>query len=216
MALTAADILNRVRRQIDESTAAFWTDAEILDHIYDAECILSQIAPIQKVYQTTSVAAQQNYALPEYCMEIKRITYKGEKLKKIDDREFDALTDRDQNSAESADPDFYWPFEREISLYPTPSTASDAIRVYCYARPVIYNAINQPILVDQEYASDLKAYILWMMFDKDSDSRADKWKGAWESRLKEIRAHVARKKRGDAFAVQKDEDFFPETEIGIY
>ncbi|HRZ15349.1 MAG TPA: hypothetical protein P5110_07570 [Candidatus Omnitrophota bacterium] len=216
MGLTASDIITRVRSQVDEPAAAFWTDAEILKHLYDAECLLAQIVGIEKIYQTLSVAAQQAYAMPEYCMEIQRITYAGEKLKKIDQREFDALTDRDQTDDNAGDPMFYWPYERELTMFPTPSADGDAIKVYCKARPVVYAIATQPILIDQEYAPDLKAYVLWMMFDKDSDKRATAWKETWQDRLKEIRQHSRLKKRGDAMAVQKDEDFFPETEIGLY
>jgi hypothetical protein len=39
--MTPAQALTRVRTQINETTAAFWTDAEIYGYMWEAECILA-------------------------------------------------------------------------------------------------------------------------------------------------------------------------------
>lgn len=64
-----------VRRAIGELTADLWSDSEINDWLNEgAKILISNSQALQAIYQLTTVAAQQEYVLPDFIDEVFNLT----------------------------------------------------------------------------------------------------------------------------------------------
>src|SRR5574343_500564 len=117
------DIVSSVRNQINETTASFWSDAEI--ELYKQEAIKEIcLITLDRSYSITTptVAGTQTYVGPgDDWIAYRRVLYDNTPLKCITIRDKDALHFNSAGGTDpSGTPEMYWFDDRYIYLYPIP------------------------------------------------------------------------------------------------
>ena len=124
MSMTPTQLESAARQRYNAVNDSFWSQAEMLGMIYQAQMELAaECLVIQNKYTTTTVASQQAYAWPTRAISIKRVTYDGAKIDPIDMREDDAISLSNTTSIATGTPQFYFSWENSIYLQPVPSEA---------------------------------------------------------------------------------------------
>jgi len=205
--MTPSEIELAARQRYNAVNDTFWSQSEIFGLIY-AACseVCSEGYSIERRYSSTTVVGTQEYDFPTNAIAIKRITYNGAKLTKIDMIEDDALTGLNQQTTDQGTPLNYWIWDRTISLRPVPD-AAQTLRLWTYnTQGPITDATTTIELPESQHAR-LINYVLSGMAAKDTNFTAADWyRNLWEKDKIEIRKTMRRIQRADKFTTVKDED----------
>lgn len=141
--MTPTEIEEAARRMLNAVGSSFWSQAEIIqNYLYFSALELAQETfCIQNRYQTPTVANQQEYAVPNKMLAVKRVTYDGEKLKPISFQQLDSI-DLNTNTTVVGIPQYYYHYDDAFGLYPAPQTADVPIVVYSYDQPSVPTSIS--------------------------------------------------------------------------
>ena len=172
-----SDVLSRVRDQLVETTAAFWTDAELYRYMTDAEReINNQIHCYQLSTAATSVTAQSGYTLPSDCLYIHRVTYDGVPLREIDQRRGDTLDMPGYGgSVQSGSPTHYYRYGTDmIYMWPTPVTTAPVGYFYT-GEPAAITTASTLFSIPANFHQPLQDYVLYRAFTKDQDQARSEW-----------------------------------------
>jgi hypothetical protein len=213
--MTPAEIELHARRRYNAVNDTFWSQQEIFDYIY-AACleVADEALAVQRLYSTSTVIGQQEYDFPGNTIAIKRVTWNGRKLTKIDMIEDDALTGLNQTTSDTGNPEFYWVWNETISLRPVPASV-ETLKVYSLNEPSSISTGTQTIEIPTQHHGRLINFVLHAMAAKDQNYDAAQWYlGQWNNDKLKIRQSVARMKRTDKFTTVKDENMVIETFIG--
>jgi hypothetical protein len=213
--MTPQEVEQAARERYNAVNDPNWSSSEIMSLIYAACLEMAREAlPIERTYSTTSVASQQEYSFPTNLMAIKRITYGGNKLLPITMREDDALTLNNQSTTATGTPQYYWIWNRTISLRPIPSSSGETIKIWAISRaqPVTSTSTLE---IPTEYHMDLVNYVVSEMYAKDKDLVSAKYyKELWHKAIQDAKRWVRMSKRRDSFAAIQDEESLPTTILG--
>ena len=198
--LTVSNILTRARNRYNATDDDFFTDAELMDLIYDAQAILAKEGwVIEDSFTTPAVSGTRSYTYPTTTLGIKEVRHDYDKLCKAKLRD-DPKTDA---SDPTGKPREYAVWNNTIYLYPTPDTSGslDAssnrvnyIDVKVYKYPDDITATTDAIEVPEEYKEDLIFYLLmWMALKDQNTVLSDRYKLLWDEAV--LRAKKQRKKR---------------------
>lgn len=213
--MTPAEIVLMARRRYNAVNDTFWGDQELYDVIYQA-CleIADEAYANEATYSTTTVSGTQEYSLPSATIAVKRVTYNGRKLTRIDMIEDDAITGLNQTTTDTGTPEFYWIWDDTISLRPVPNDAQ-TLKIWALNEPSSISSATQTIEIPTQHHGRLVNAVLSAMAAKDSNfSSAGYYQGLWEKDKITIRKSMARMKRTDKFTTVKDENMVVETYIG--
>jgi hypothetical protein len=212
--MTPTQLELSARRRYNAVNDSFWSQAEMLDLIFQAEMELAvECLCIQNKYTTTTVASQQAYAWPTRAISIKRVTYDGSKIDPIDMREDDAISLSNTTSIATGTPQFYFSWERSVYLQPVPSEAKTLnIWTYDYPETVV---ITSPLSVPAEYQPGMVYYMLAEMATKDGNfALADRYRTMWQQEKSKALKLEAKRKRGDGPARIKDIERLAQSSFG--
>src|SRR3990167_9776787 len=121
--MTPAQIELSARRRYNAVNDTMWSESEMWDMIYGACLEVSDEGyVIERTYTVSTVASTQDYDFPTNTIAVKRATWDGRKLTRIDMIEDDALTGLNQTTTDTGNPEFYWIWNDTISLRPVPSS----------------------------------------------------------------------------------------------
>jgi hypothetical protein len=136
--MTPSEIETAARRMLNAAGDKLWSSAEIIEnYLYFAAMeMASETFCIQNRYSTTTVADQQEYAVPTRMLAIKRLTYDSQKLKPISLQKLDSI-DLNTNTTVTGEPQYYYHFDDAFGLYPAPSTAGKTIKVFSFDEPSV-------------------------------------------------------------------------------
>lgn len=125
--MTPAQALSLTRYQINETTANFWTDAEIYAYMWEAENQLASIVGYeQAVTAHTTITDTSVYTVPDDTLRINRVTYDGRALKRVEARDIDLLNGTSYGSTvQAGKPEVYRQIDTNITVYPTPEEAKE-------------------------------------------------------------------------------------------
>jgi len=194
MALSESTMITAIRYLLNESTAAFFSDAEIRVWIAQAA---GDISSKTLCYETTAgsltlAADQIEYAAPTGLLKPKALTYKSKGLTRILPHQIGHLTHR-----ESGAPEQYYFLANMIGLWPKPdaSIAAETVSVYgavfttdiadipeWYEIPACWFGVVQGLLKDKRYAQAGQLYQMYLnslsfgrqdLTDQPPDVRAD-------------------------------------------
>ncbi len=205
--MTPQQIMEAARRRYNAIGDTFWSDDEIYQSIYDGELQASIDAPgiMERIYTTTTTAGTQEYAFPTNVLAVKRVTYNGQKLKKITMREDDSITGLNQDTTDQGTPTYYYEFDESIFLRPIPDDAL-TLKIWAYQEPDTVNA-TATLELPSVFHMSLVDYVLYQMAFKDSNhNAADRLEKKWEKAIMRMKAWVAKRKRTDSFAAVQDEE----------
>jgi hypothetical protein len=215
--MTTQDLVTAIRRQYNSVGDSFFSDDEILNLIYQACLDMNAECGgklIERVYTTSTVAAQQEYDYPTSTMSIKRIQYDGQKLSPIDFREDDAITGMDQDTTSSGTPQYYMIFNETIYLRPIPSGVG-TLKIWSFNEPQALT-ISSTLEIPTQFHMNLREFCLAEMAMKDSNAQAaDRYLMNWEKSKLRAKKWTMNRKRADSFGVVKDEAQLNETYLGV-
>lgn len=214
MALSPVDIQTAARDLYNATGDTFFSDAQINNWMWQACHELAKKAYlIERIYSTTTVAGQQDYAYPANTIAIKRVTYNGKKIKRLTHRGDDAVTLSNQSATTSGSVIYYTDFNYTISCRPIPDSAL-TLQIYSFndAQAITNTSILEiPVL----FQFDLVDYILFRMYMKDKDpTNGAAHKQLWDEHIKDAISYSKMKKRSDSFATVQDEETLPVTIMG--
>lgn len=213
--MTPSEIELVARRRYNAVNDTFWSQQEIFDYIYGACLEASDKAfAVERTYSTTTVADTQEYDYPSNAIAVKRATWNGRKLTRIDMIEDDVLTGMNQGTDDRGNPQYYWIWNNTISLRPIPSSA-EALKLWTFNEPSPIISATGVLEIPSLHHMRLVTYVLACMAEKDQNfTAADRHWAKWEKEVGEIRKSMVRVKRTDKFTTVKDETMVVETRIG--
>lgn len=172
-----SDVLSRVRDQLVEATAAFWSDAELYRYMTDAERdINNQLHCYQLSTSVTSVTNTSGYTIPTNCLYIDRITFDTVPLKETNFRGQDMMDMPGYGgSVQTGDPTHYYRMgTNTVYLWPTPQRAA-AIQYVYTAEPTAIATASTEFSIPANFHQPLQDYVLYRAFTKDQDQARSEW-----------------------------------------
>ena len=214
--MTPSDLTEYARQRYNAVNDTFFSDAELYTAIFHAQMELARESRcIRRRYSTTTVVNQQEYQKPTTCFSLKRVTYNGRKVFKINDREDDALTLNNQTTTATGTPQYYWEWDTAIELRPVPDD-TQTLMLYTYDIPQTVSAASA-LDVPDRYHPDMADFLNWQMCVKDKNfDAASQYQQMWAKRVLDAKRHEKLLLRGDAFTHVLDEETLPVTIIGAF
>ena len=209
-------VLSSIRDEIVESTAAFWTDAEIYRHMWHAEYILADATNCTEATTAiTTVTNQSDYTTPANVLHYLRVEYNNATLKRIGKPERDAMEFRTYGGTFSAgNPEFYLQFGDLITFHPVPNAAK-TVNIDHVKRPAEITTASTQFTVPEQFQFYVKDYAVYRCLSKDGDNvRSDRYLNLWNDNLKKSKQEWADRNGTGRYQVVKSEDFFPSTDLG--
>lgn len=206
--MTPAQVEEAARRRYNAVDDSFFSQDELFKIIYEAEQELALDALVieAKDATTSTVIGTRIYSLPSLFIAVKRLEYGGQKLKKVDDRDIDVLSLNGANISTSGTPEYYWVWNDQLYLYPTPD-AVGTLTVYGYKEAVLLTTASTTLSVPTRCHYKIVDYVAAHIALKDENtSMYDRYMQKWDDGVKDIKKWTQRKKRTDGFAIVKDED----------
>ncbi len=214
--MTTLALEQAARERYNAVGETFWSSSEVMTLIY-AACleISTETKCIEQTYTTSTTASIAEYGFPTTTIAIKRVTYEGQKLTPIDQRQADSLTLNNTTTSIEGTPTYYTEWNNTITLIPTPA-AVGTLKIW---------SINEPQAVTSASTLEVPTfchmrivnYMLSEMYAKDKDfSSAKYYKDIWmQVDLPAIKAWWRKKKRTDSFASVINEDALPNNILGL-
>lgn len=209
--MLASTIITDVRRELLETTGAFWSDAELLRHLNRAQNdYVNRTRILEDTAFLSTTAGRADYQLPENWISAKLVLFNAKdndtdndswqrlyptSLEKMGQETPNFLSDATESRGT---PSKYFIWNKRMYLDPKPDTkiASDLYLFY-KAKPVEITALTQSIEIDDSLAEGLNAYILWKAWSKSKETAlADEQKEIYANYIGEGR-RWAKRRSGD-------------------
>ncbi len=181
MSTTGQEIINLVRQQLLEPVAGFWTDAELLTALNNAQSdFLGTVRSLDAISTFDTVAGRQVYELPAGLVSIRKVfinipgtdgrdnwaELKPYSLEKLSQEYPNWLSD---SEADQDDPARYMIYEDSLYLHPVPADDALEVRVFHKAGPSAMTLLSDYIAIDDSLKSALVSHILWNAWQKDKE-----------------------------------------------
>lgn len=191
--MTGQEIINRVRRELLETSAGFWSDAELLDLINRAEQDFSnRVRGFEDSAVLSLVAGQSTYPLPANWLSATAIFFNDNQsgqdrwilLSPTDVNEL-ALTDPNflstQNALATDYPTKYMIYGRTIRFVKTPGyDGANNVVMFFKSKPVPLNTAADSINIDDTLGGAIEAFVLWKAWSKEKEfALAEEQKGLY-------------------------------------
>lgn len=213
--MTPGELVTQARNRYNAIGDSFWSDSELYNLIYMAICeVADEGLVLERTYTTSTVSGTQEYDFPGNAISIKRVTWSGTKLTKIDMIEDDVVTGLNQATTETGNPEYYWIWQNTLSLRPIPGSVA-TLKVWAYIYPSTITSATQTLELPTQYHMRLLNYMLSAMCAKDSNFEAAVYYlNLWDRDKQLIKQSMRRQKRADKFTTVKDENMVVETYLG--
>lgn len=200
--MTPAEVVTQIRLQANETTAAYWSDAEILVHMSNAESIIAQqLGVIQDSTSFLTVAGTREYTLGATVGNIRRLTYDTVRMGAIS---LDQLADAEGEAYGGVDstgtPEWYYRWGSAIGFSPIPDTSDKTCTIYHEAVPVMIDSTAATTwTMPARYGQYVTSYALWQMFTKDQQLQEEAvlYQKQWTDGLAVIQHDSAQTKFAD-------------------
>lgn len=178
--MLAQTMINKVRRQLVETVASFWSDAELLDLINEAEKDFhNKIRMMESTAVMSTVVGRANYPLPSNWVSDRGMFYNAQTETGLPDWQRLSPTNLEKmaqenrnflaNDTNSLDtPNSYWIWGREVYLYPVPDEVRD-VYMFFKSSPVPLTAATQHLNTDENLIDGIQAYVLWKAWSKEKE-----------------------------------------------
>lgn len=160
----ASAIIVNARYYLNESSASFWSDAELLVYLNDGTLdIVARTHCLEAIETETLVADTLAYALADSFIVIKAVIYDGSRA--LTKGSIDGIGDLDPSLGE---PSRWTQWESNVIVYPAPdaSAAGNDIDVYTVKRPASV-ASGAAVLIPAYYDKALTLYIVAQALKRD-------------------------------------------------
>jgi len=198
MGTTVSTLITKARRNINETSTTFHTDADFIAYCDEAQkYVVRETKCLESSSTSTSVSGTQNYALPNDCIAVRRITYDGKKVFSIDFIELDE-SELDETDL-TGTPTSYYIWNDTIYFYPIPGTSGKTIKIYYYNSPGTIDAATDTLETKAIYDDAIVCYMTYKALIKDSESdisnldKADYIMGECNAKLISIKIQIKEK-----------------------
>lgn len=214
--MTAPEIIEAARNQMNAVSDGLWSDTELYTYLTmcSAELALETRCIDQVDISLVSVSGQAEYTRPSLMSEIKRVTYDGRKLGPISKRERDSIVP-DNSITLIGTPVWYDLFGDTITMYPTPGDSGKVIKFFGYGEQGPVTAVST-ILTPTLYHYALVDGVTFRMCPKDlGHPLTTFFRDQWFKDIKQVQAHVKRKRTADSFGHVHAEEDLPTSDFGM-
>jgi hypothetical protein len=213
--MTPQQIEEISRQRYNAVNDTFWSQAEIFNYIYLACLELAdEDYSVERLYTSSTIVGTADYDFPSNAIAVKRVTWNGRKLTKIDMIEDDVLTGLNQETTATGNPEYYYIWNQTFYLRPVPASVA-TLKIWTYNQPSMIVSATQDLEVPSQFHGRITNAVLKHMSAKDSNpTMAQYYDAAWERDKFEIKKAVRKMKRADKFTTTKDEQMVVETYIG--
>lgn len=181
--MTGSDVISDVRQTLLETTAAFWTDAELLRLINLGEQdYFNRIRGLEGKTATNSEVGRTNYDLPANWVSAVAIFYNDKRTstspdswRSLEPTDIQELSAQNPNFLSSAAenrgvPTRYYLWNRTIYLHPAPDIAGDGnILMFFKAKPTPLTSTASSLNLDDSLSGAVRAYVLWHAWEKEKE-----------------------------------------------
>ncbi len=181
MSTTGQQVADFVRGQLLEPVAGFFTDAELLGAVNDAEAdFFGWVHGRETILESSTEDGKQVYELPGGVVSIKMVFVNkpdadgNDDWKRLDATTLEKLTQEHPNwlsdSEELRDtPSRFMLYEDSLYLHPVPDEDGLELKVFHFAVPDPLESLADPLNVDDSLVDGIKAYVLWKAWEKDKE-----------------------------------------------
>lgn len=193
---TLTTLQTNVRRRLDESTAAFWADADLTQWINEAaRDIARRSETLQASTTINSVAGTQEYTLPTNALRIYRVEYRPDgatatQTIPLEYRDFNSMDSVwwSRQAVDRGTPYCFtmWGFPPTLTLvlFPLPATSvTAAIKVYYYRLPAAASSGSDTVDVPEGWFDLIEDYCEFSALRKDRDPRWQEARSLYEEKL---------------------------------
>lgn len=184
--MLASEIITDVRRELLETTAAFWSDAELLRHLNRGEKdYVNRTRILEDTAFLSTTTGTMDYQLPPNWVSAKLVLYNSKEEDTDDDawqrlrptslekmgQETPNFLATETTTSLEATPEKYFIWNNRIYLYPAPRNSKDSdLYLFYKAKPIALTSTDQSINIDDSLAEALTAYILWKAWAKGKET----------------------------------------------
>ena len=181
--MQASVILSDVRRALIESSAQFWSDAELLRYLNRAELdYTNKIRILESTAQLSLVQGRLDYPLPQNWLAAKAVFFKSENpdgtyvWKRLYPTNLEKNTQVMPNfmnttTDNQGTPSRYWVWNRSLWLDKAPDSDNDTTLVLFFkSKPIPLSAATEQINLDDSLSEAITAYILDKAWSKENES----------------------------------------------
>lgn len=219
--MTPSEIETAARRMLNASGSNFWSSDEIIgDYLYMAALeMANETFCIENRYTTTSVADQQEYAVPSRMLAVKRVEFDSEKLRPISFQELDSI-DLNTNTTVTGTPQYYYHFDESFGLFPTPSASGTTIKIYSYDQPSVPTSTSTLEVPSRFHGYLVIGVAYYMSLKELGHPHVQRLELQWNSlanpnsAIAKVRRHI-RMRNKDNFATVLREEDQPSTHLGM-
>lgn len=176
--MVPTDVLSRVRDQLAETTAAFWTNAELYRYMTDGEREMVRTLECNIVTTAhTSTTGTSGYANPSDCLEVYRLTFDGVPLRKLDrnKRDIDMLDMPGYGgTGQSGDPTHYYEVNGYVQLWPNPARSATVGFQFLKDSSALVSG-STAFTIPANHHTPLQDYVLYRAYLKDQDQGKSEW-----------------------------------------
>lgn len=181
--MQAQIILTDVRREILETSAAFWSDAEFLRSLNRAELDFANKTRILE--DTASLSLTQgrlDYPLPSNWMSAKAVFIKivqtdgSYRWRRLYPSNLEKTAQQSPNflnteTTNQGKPSRYWVWGRSLWLDKAPdATYATTLMLFYKSKPIPLTSFTQEINLDDSLSEAITAYILWKAWKKEKET----------------------------------------------
>lgn len=182
--MQASEIITDVRRELLETSGAFWSDAELLRHLNRAEMdFVNRTRILEDKAFLTTTPGRADYPLPSNWLSARLVMF-NEKQEETDDDAWRRVwpTSLEKKAQESPNflnttedhrgtPRTYDIFGTDLYLTPSPRTSTSGdLFLFYHAKPIPITSTSQSINIDESLSEALNAYILWKAWSKSKET----------------------------------------------
>lgn len=179
--MIASDLITTIRSDLLESTAAFWTDQELLTWINRAEAdYVNRTRLLEDKADMQTVAGRPDYPLPSNWLSTKLVWFHKPdangidhqwelfptSLQKVAQETSDPLSVDTQHQD---DPSMYWLWAKSLYLKAIPKTDGSTITMFYESKPIPLKTVSDSINIDDSLADGIQNYVLWHAWMKEGE-----------------------------------------------
>lgn len=180
--MQAQTILTDVRRELVETAAQYWTDAELLRHLNRGELdFVNKTRILEDSAQLALTQGRLDYPLPSNWLSARAVFFKivnpdnTFRWKRIYPSNLEKTAQQNSNFintevANQGTPQRYWIWGRSLWLDKAPDAASATYLLLFYkAKPIPLTTTTQEINLDDSLSEALFEYIMWKTLRKEQE-----------------------------------------------
>lgn len=210
MAMTPQQVIDAARARYNAAADTFWSDAELLQHLYEACLELSRESLCIEYYDSSIVSVQgtQSYAYPARAIAIKRVVYDGKRLEPITMREDDRLTFFDSANTAQGEPNHWYDWGNTIYLRPIPDSSAKVIGVFVFREHDTVTAGSTLEIPSQWQPKTIDYLVAKMALKEKNYVVADRYDLNWQKTVMRAKTWGRQRRRMAAFITTQDDNTF--------